>query len=105
MSHKEIINHREPRARHEHLHFIFEGLEFPVDREELVRYVTDSEADIETQNLVRSLPDREYQGVDDVWRAMGEATRMLGGGARNLGSPRDDIGKQHTTIHQEVRRP
>ena len=45
---------------------------------------------------IRALPDREYLSQDDVWRAIGEATRKFGVGMRNIGTPRDNIGKQAT---------
>lgn len=106
MSHRERprvdrFNPRQP----EHDHFVFEGIDFPATREDLIRYVTDAESDRDVQNLVRSLPDRTYSSRDDVWRSIGEATRMLGGGMRNVGTPRDDIGKQATSVHETVREP
>lgn len=97
MSHREIVSPSEffPRGP-EHNHFVLEGIEYPATREELLGYVIDAEASAETINLFSSLPERTYTSRDDVWRSIGEATRMYGGGARDLGEPRDDIGKQAT---------
>lgn len=97
MVHKDISS-RESLFHHtpEHDHFLFEGLEFPADRERLVRFVTDAESDADTQNLIRSLPDRVYENQDDVWRSIGEASRRFGVGGRDLGQERDDLGKQMT---------
>jgi hypothetical protein len=86
-------------------HFIFEGLDFPVQKADLVEFVTDAEYDQDTLNLIRALPDREYMSQDDVWRSIGEATRVFGGGGRNIGVPRDNIGKQATAGSEGVNRP
>lgn len=97
MPHKDLgrDDRFEPRQA-EHEHFIFEGVEFPTTKEELVAIATDGEVDPDRLNLIRALPDREYVSRDDVWRAIGEASRRFGVGMRNIGTPRDDIGKQAT---------
>ena len=92
------------RHRAEHEHFIFEGIEYPASREDLVEFATDAEIDPDVLNLVRGLPDREYLDQNDVWRAIGEASRRFGIG-RSDGDQRDDIGKQHTTSEEGVRHP
>lgn len=97
ISFKETLFHHVP----EHMHFLFEGLEFPADRQRLVRYVTDAESDADTQNLIRALPDKVYQDQDEVWRSIGEATRRLGVGGRDVGPARDDIGKEATAPEGE----
>lgn len=76
-----------------HEHFMFEGIEYPVSRQDLIDLASDSEYDPDTLNLVRSLPDRTFTSRDDIWRSMAEATRVFAGGT---GTPRDDIGKQAT---------
>lgn len=107
MPHKDLSNrdtlfHRQA----EHEHFLFEGMEFPATREQLVRYATDAEVDVDQQNVIRSLPDRTYEDGEEVWRAMGEASRKFGIGPRHLGTPRDDIGKQATVKEDgHVRQP
>lgn len=86
-------NHRQPT----HDHFLFEGLEFPALKQDLVDFATDAlTLDVDTMNVVRALPDRTYTSRNDIWRAWGEAARRFGSGALNLGQPRDDIGKQAT---------
>lgn len=102
LSYRDTLFHRQP----EHEHFLFEGMEFPATREELVRYATDAEVDVDRQNLIRSLPDRVYEDRESVWRAMGEAARRFGVGLRDEGTPRDDIGKQATVVDEDhVRHP
>jgi len=88
----------------EHQHFLFEGLEFPAGKQELVDYATDVVTDPDTLNLVRSLPDRQYLGPDDIWRSIAEATRVMAGGP-NVGTPRDDIGKQGLKTANGLRHP
>ncbi|MFM2153530.1 MAG: hypothetical protein RL199_1965 [Pseudomonadota bacterium] len=97
MSHREVVPD-EAFAPHQPTHnrFLFEGVAYPTDKQDLVEFATDAAFDIDTLNLVRALPDREYLSRDDVWRAWGEACRKVGGGARNLGTPRDDIGREAT---------
>jgi hypothetical protein len=106
MAHHELMP-EDRFQRHDPMkqHFIFEGLDFPATKNDLVEFVTDAESDQDTLNLVRSLPDREYLSRDDIWRAIGEATRVFGGGGRNIGQPRDDIGKQSTTTESGVNHP
>lgn len=97
MTHRDMgKDDRSYRDEPEHQHFIFEGVEFPVSKAELVGFVTDLASDVDTMNLIRALPDREYASAHDVWRSIGEATRKFGSGQRDLGQPRDDIGKQAT---------
>lgn len=106
--HREFITPTERFDRHapEHQHFIFEGMEWPATREDLVNFANEAELDVDTLNLVRSLPDRTYDSVDDVWRSIGEASRRFGVGARGGGTPRDDIGKQATVRKSgKVNRP
>jgi hypothetical protein len=86
------LNHRQP----EHSHFLFEGVEFPVTKQELVELVTASQPDVDLMNLVRALPDHDYGSRDEIWRAWAEAQRRFGSGARNLGAPRDNLGHQAT---------
>jgi len=101
--------HREQRAtrangtRDDHRHFPFEGLDFPVSRDEIAGYATDAELGAALVNLAWSLPDRTFASRDDLWRAMGEATRRLGGGGRDLGTPRDDIGKEASDLTRQPR--
>ncbi len=97
MSHREVVKDekRTPR-RAMHDHFLFEGIDYPTTKQALVEFVTDASSDADLLSLVRVLPDRDYVSQDDVWRAWSEATRRLGGGARELGTPRDDIGKEAT---------
>lgn len=78
----------------EHQHFIFEGIEYPVSRADLIEIAADAEYDPDTLNLVRSLPERIFTSRDDIWRSIGEATRRLAGGGNAGGAPRDDLGKQ-----------
>lgn len=80
--------------QNEHSHFLFEGIDYPATRQDLVDFATDGHADPDVLNLVRSLPDHSYGSRDEIWRAWAEAMRRSGGGARNLGEPRDDLGKQ-----------
>jgi hypothetical protein len=97
MSHREVVAD-EAFAPHQPTHhrFLFEGVSYPTDKQDLVAFATDAELDVDTLNLVRALPDREYFSRDDVWRAWGEARRRAAGGARHLRSPRDDIGRGAT---------
>lgn len=92
------------RSKTEHEHFLFEGIEYPTNKEELVEFATDALNDPDVLNLIRALPDREYLDRDDIWRAMGEASRRFGVG-RDDGDQRDDIGKQWTVTEEGVRRP
>jgi hypothetical protein len=89
--HRETIPERPWPQRVDHDHFIFEGMTFPATREDLVSFATDAELDRNTLNLVRSLPDRTFESTTDIWRSIGEGTRVMLGGE---GSPRDDIGKE-----------
>jgi len=61
--------------------------------------------DVDTLNLVRALPDREFVDRNDVWRAIGEATRGFGLGLRHEGTPRDDIGKQALSANGNAAHP
>lgn len=92
--HREVIpmGKKENLQTSEHQHFLFEGIDYPATRQELIDFATDGELDADTLNLVRSLPDRDYMNRDDIWRSMAEATRVFAGNSRT-GSPRDDIGK------------
>jgi hypothetical protein len=78
---------------HGHEHFLFEGIDYPVTKEDLVEIATDAAIDPQTLNLVRGLPEGTYRSRDEIWRSIGEATRVLAGN-RNVGAPRDDLGKQ-----------
>lgn len=94
MSHREVVqdaylNHRQP----EHDHFLFEGVDYPATKQELVDFASDTAIDADTMNLVRSLPDRTFENRDDVWRGWSEAMRVFGGAG---GEPRDNMGKQKT---------
>ena len=93
MSHREVVPD-EAFAPHQptHHHFLFEGVTYPTDKQDLVDFATDAELDVDTLNLVRALPDREFFSRDDIWRAWAEAMRKVAGGARTLGRPRDDLG-------------
>jgi len=95
MSHREVVpdvafQPRQPT----HDHFVFEGVAYPTTQRDLVEFATDAEVDVDTLNLVKALPDRDYLSRDDVWRAWGEAARRVAGGARMLGRPRDDLGSE-----------
>ena len=95
MSHREVVKDEKLMPRRAlHDHFLFEGIDYPTTKQALVEFVTDASSDADLLSLVRALPDRDYVSRDDVWRAWAEATRRFGGGARDLGTPRDDIGKQ-----------
>ena len=92
MPHREIprdgqLNHRQP----EHSHFLFEGVDYPVSRDELVELATASGFDVDVQNLVRALPDRDYLSRDEIWRSLAEARRRLGMGAR-IGKETERVG-------------
>jgi hypothetical protein len=108
MSHREIrpgqssYRHDNPNE-----HFLFEGIDYPVTKQDLVEIAQDAEYDQDTLNLVLSLPDQTYRSREDVWRSIGEAKRVFGGGQRDLGTPRDDLGKQATAPHGDghVNRP
>lgn len=100
-----LFEHRFVRPQTSHEHFIFEGIRYPASRDRLVSFATDSEIDADSLNLVRALPDREYFSHNDVWRAMGEATRRFGLG-RSDGEQRDDLGKQATGEEEgDIREP
>jgi hypothetical protein len=97
MSHRNLtrdddFNHRQP----EHSHFLFEGVEYPVGKQELVEWVSAAGSDVDLINLVSSLPDRSYGSRDEIWRAWAEAQRRFASGHRDLGPSRDDIGKEAT---------
>ena len=97
MSHRNVapdgaFQHRQ----NEHSHFLFEGIDYPATRQELIDFATDGQVDPDVLNIVRALPDHSYGSRDEIWRAWSEAMRRFGSGARNLGEPRDDIGKQAT---------
>ncbi|MBQ0926773.1 MULTISPECIES: DUF2795 domain-containing protein [Saccharopolyspora] len=47
-----------------------QGLEFPADREQLVDFATDREADSETLTALRSIPARRYANKDEVIEAV-----------------------------------
>jgi len=103
--HRDVApDRRFQRSQTEHEHFLFEGIEYPTNKEELVAFATDAIHDTDTLNLVRALPDREYFDRDDIWRAMGEASRRFGLG-HDDGAQRDDIGKQWTVTEEGVRQP
>jgi hypothetical protein len=94
-----IPEDKERRHDPVHQHFLFEGMDFPATKEDLVDFATEASnaaSDTDTLNLIRALPDRDYLNKEDVWRAVGEATRVLANGGRKIGAPRDDIGKQIT---------
>lgn len=90
-----LFDERFQRPKAEHEHFLFEGIRYPASRERLVSFATDSLIDPDSLNLVRSLPDREYMDANDVWRAIGEATRRFGLWSKE-GERRDDMGKEAT---------
>jgi len=92
--------HRPPRGEHEH--FLFEGVEFPATKQELVDFARDLEADVRTLNLVDALPDRTYTDRNDVWRSIAEATRVMSG-APGSGFSRDNIGLQ--AVRRPIRHP
>jgi hypothetical protein len=99
--HREIVsdlvfNPREP----EHDHFVFEGIDYPATKADLVDFIQSGSIDPDSINLIASLPDRTFTSRDDIWRAMAEATRRFGSGGRNLGTPRDDMGKQATNTRE-----
>lgn len=100
-----LFDRRFVRPQTSHEHFMLEGITYPASRDRIVSFVSDSALDPDTLNLVRSLPDREYLSHDDVWRAIGEATRRLGLG-RSDGQGRDDLGKEATGEEEgEIREP
>ncbi len=93
--HREVVKDEKRTPRQPlHDHFLFEGLDYPATKQELVDFATDGSTDADLLSLVRALPDRDYLSRDDVWRAWAEAVRRLGGGGRDLGTPRDDMGKE-----------
>jgi hypothetical protein len=54
-----------------------DGVEYPVTREELVEAAADSEAPVEVINLLKSLPQKEYQLREHVLRDLAEAERRF----------------------------
>ncbi len=100
MSHREVVPDK-AFAPHQPTHhrFLFEGVSFPTDKQDLVAFATDAGLDVDTLNLVRALPDRAYSSRNDVWRAWSEAMRRVAGGARHHGTPRDHLGRAAT--HRE----
>lgn len=55
-----------------------QGLEYPIDKEEIVEAASDNEAPVEVINLLKSLPRDRYDSEEMVLRDLGEAARRFG---------------------------
>ncbi|TDC90373.1 DUF2795 domain-containing protein [Saccharopolyspora aridisoli] len=62
-----------------------QGLEFPADREQLVDFATDREADAETLTALRSIPARQYANKDEVIEAVPQEPEGDAPGGTNRG--------------------
>jgi hypothetical protein len=102
--HRELAPQGGRLPREDHDHFIFEGMEFPATRQDLVDFAENDELDTDTLNLILSLPDRTYADQNDVWRSIAEATRVMAGGS-GTGTPRDDIGREAVLTPDGMRHP
>ena len=65
------------RFRREHDHFIFEDVQFPATKQELVDVVLNAEVDLDAINLVNALPNRTYMNRKDVWWSFDDALRSM----------------------------
>jgi hypothetical protein len=51
------------------------GIEFPVDKEELLEFAREGGADEEVIDILEEMPDDEYGSITDVMHAFGEVDR------------------------------
>lgn len=74
-----------------------EGLDFPIDREQLVELAADNGAPTDVINLFAALPRAEYQSHDEVVRDFAEAARRFAIGLNEEDPLRDrkNLGREH----------
>ncbi|MFZ6182198.1 DUF2795 domain-containing protein [Nannocystis pusilla] len=49
------------------------GIDFPVNKKELIRYARDNNADEAVLREMEAMPDQEFRSMRDVTRAMGQS--------------------------------
>jgi hypothetical protein len=69
----------EPPERSVYTHL--QGLDYPVTREDIVASAEDNEAPVEVINFLRSLPQEEYQSLQQLERDFAEAAKRFAMGA------------------------
>lgn len=74
---------------------IVQSVDFPARRRDIVMAAEDSEASPDTINFLKSLPDRSYDSVDEVFRYFAEADARFGMHSRDV-HHRGNIGKDTT---------
>jgi len=48
------------------------GLDLPADKQEIIDCAVRNHAPQDVVDLLQQLPNERYEGMDDVWRAIGE---------------------------------
>lgn len=76
--------------------YILQQVDYPATRDDLVQAAEDEDANVDTINFLKSLPDRQYRDPDEVLRQFAEADARFGMGNRDTGTHRGDIGKETT---------
>ncbi len=51
-----------------------EGLTYPSEKQDIVQYARGKGANMEAVGKLENLPDRQYEGVDDVMSELGSGT-------------------------------
>lgn len=64
-----------------------DSVDYPADREQLVRTAADNGAPVDLINVLKSLPRDDYESREDVMRDLAEAARRFG-----VGGLQDDDG-------------
>ena len=58
-----------------------EGINFPAQKRDLVKYAKEKGADMEVMRMLKDLPERQYENAADVSSELGEGG---GGGNTNM---------------------
>lgn len=51
-----------------------EGIDFPADRQMLIDHARDQGASVEVLDVLETIPDRNYESIDEVTEEVGKAT-------------------------------
>jgi hypothetical protein len=61
-----------PRFQVEEIRKALKGIDFPVEKEDLIEYARDNGADPEIVEILQEMPEEEFDSISDVMSACGD---------------------------------
>lgn len=61
-----------------HIFELLDGMRFPASKTEIVEYANEQEGGEEVMDILQAMPDRIYNGMDDLSKGMGRIEDLPG---------------------------